>query len=76
MTGDWAHPYPPGYREQLQAEAAQTSLPRERKAAIVAELERLAGKRTADEDRAGIETAGVAPAAAGRHADAADEDGR
>lgn len=87
MSGDWSHPYPPGYREQLEAEARQASLPRDRKAAIVAELERL-GKRTADEDRSGMETAGVKPGGqsqtvgvepgtTGRHADvpASDDEG-
>jgi hypothetical protein len=77
MTGEWSSPYPAGYREQLQAEAAQASLPRERKAAIVAELERMAGKRTADEDRGGVETSGVNPGVTGRHADpATDASGR
>jgi hypothetical protein len=64
------------YRAALQRELGQVGLTREQKAAIVEELESL-GKRTAVENRAGIETAGVAPGTgpadadrtAGRHAD-------
>lgn len=81
MSGEWTQPYPVGHRDALIAEMGQTSLPRDRKAAIVAELEAM-GSRTADADRTGMETAGisnagvptagVAPGFAGRHADEGD----
>lgn len=70
------------YRAALQYELTTVPLERERKAAIVAELEAL-GNRTAVENRAGVEAAGgvragVAPGTGpvdadqtvGRHADA------
>jgi hypothetical protein len=61
------------YVAALKAEAAIPNLPKERRAAILAELEALGGVSTADQNRSGIETAGVAPAdaAQGRHADSA-----
>ena len=69
----------PAYKAALAAEAAIPNLPKERKAAILAELEALGNVSTADENRAGVETAGVAQAdpSAGRHADVAPaESGR
>lgn len=64
------------YRAALQYELTTVPMDRERKAAIVAELESL-GNRTTVENRAGVEAAGVAPGTgptdadrtAGRHAD-------
>ncbi len=66
------------YRAALAAEAAIPNLPKERKAAILAELEALGNVSTADENRSGVETAGVAQGdpSVGRHADVADASGR
>ena len=69
----------PVYKAALIAEAAIPNLPKERKAAILAELEALGNVSTADENRRGIETAGVTQAdpSGGRHADVAPaESGR
>lgn len=75
------------YRAALQYELTTVPLERERKAAIVDELEAL-GNRTAVENRAGVESAGgiragVAPGTGpvdadqtvGRHADTPSADG-
>lgn len=69
------------YRAALQYELTTVPMDRERKAAIVAELESL-GNRTTVENRAGVETAGVAPGTGptdadqtvGRHADTPTSD--
>lgn len=58
------------YRAALVAEANTPGIPKEQKAAIVAELESL-GPRTADEDRAAMESAMLGPVTVGR-APAAD----
>lgn len=53
------------YRAALLAELNTVPMPREKKAAIVEELERL-GNRTADEDRARMEAAALGPTTVGR----------
>ena len=75
---NYGHPTPV-YKAALIVESRIPNLPKERKAAILAELEALGNVSTADENRAGVETAGVAQAdpSAGRHADVAPaESGR
>ena len=72
----------PAYRAALLAELETIPMTKERKAAIVEELEAL-GNRTAVENRAGVETAGVAPGTGpndadrtvGKHADTPPADG-
>lgn len=81
-TVPWNHNLPiEEYRRSLNQELNSVPMTRERKAAIVEELESL-GNRTAVENRAGIETAGVAPGngsqnldpQSGRHADVPSTD--
>lgn len=66
MPDDYNHNLPrAAYRAALLAEVNIPNLPKDRKAAIVAELEAL-GSRTADEDRAGFESAALGPETVGR----------
>lgn len=66
MSDEYNHNLPKAaYRASLLAELNTVPMPREKKAAIVEELERL-GQRTADEDRAAMEAAVLGPVTVGR----------